>query len=266
MKMRPVIALILIGLLLTACGGAEPTPVPPTMAPTVAPTVAPTATAAPEPSPEADADFPPGTRLETTDPLAANDENNIVMLASVGDVLIVGVEPDGGPDIALGLFLMTGGSEDQLVSQTNAGPGYESLVHTFQTAGAYRLALKNMNAKAGSYRLRIGSSSGVALYFNARHMVQGKFENNDHLSYLHLGYAGRDATLSVTPAEGYADLDLSLTIASLRDTSTILLEIDDNGPGQQETAIFKAPSDDQYLITVRRKGNSVGVFTLKQAE
>jgi len=266
MKKRPVIALILIGLLLTACGGSEPTTVPPTEVPTVAPTIAPTATVAPEPSPEADADFPPGTRLETTDPLAANDENNIVLLASVGDALVVGIEPEGGPDIALGLFLMQGSGADRLVSEVNAGPGYESLVHTFQTAGAYRLAIKNMTAKAGSYKLRIASSSGVALYFNQRHMVQGKFENNDNLSYLHLGYAGRDATISVTPAEGYADLDLRLTIVSLRDMSTILLEVDDNGPGQQETAVFKAPSDDQYLVTVWRQGDSVGVFTLKQAE
>ena len=94
-------------------------------------------------------------------------------------------------------------------------------------------------------------------------MVQGKLENNDHLSYLHLGYAGRVAWISVTPTEGYTDLNLSLTIVSLRDTSTILQEVDANGPGQQELAIFTAPSDDQYLITVRRQGDSMGVFTLK---
>lgn len=266
MKKILVIALILMALLLTACGGSEPTPAPPTKAPTETPAPPPTATAAPEPSPEADADFPPGTRLETIDPLAANGENNIVLLASGGDALVVGVEPEGGPDIALGLFLIGGSGEDRVVSQANAGPGYESLVHTFQIAGAYRLAIKNMNATAGGYKLRIASSAGVALYVNPRHSVQGKLESNDHLSYLHNGYADQVATISVTPAEGSADLDLSLIIVSLRDLATVLLEVDDSGPGQQETAIFRAPSDDEYLVTVRRQGDSVGIFTLKMTE
>ena len=261
-----IVLLLCLTLLMTACGGSgndEPEPAPTEIPPaTEEPTQEPEPTTIPQPD---DSDFPPGTRLSTVDPLAANGENNIVLLASVGDVLVVGVEPSTGQDLALGLFHFTASGSDELFAQVNDGTGFESMVHTFQVAGAYRLAIRELNGADGQYALRIATSPGIALYVAPHHEVAGKLEGED-LGYLHNGYAGQATIFNVMPAPGYFDLDLSLSIVSLLDMGTVLMEVDEGGPGEGESAIFIPPADDEYLISVRAENGSTGVFNLTMAE
>jgi hypothetical protein len=200
--------------------------------------------------------------LSTVDPLAANGENSIVLLANVGDTLVVGVEPGVGQDVALGLFYLTGSGSGELAAQVNDNPGFESLGYTFQLAGAYRLAIREMKGVGGEYTLRIASTPGVALTIAPHHKVEGKLEGGGSVGYLHNGYAGREVTFRVEPAPGYSELDVSLTIVALSDMGTVLLAVDENGLGQGEAATFVPPADDEYYIAVHGENGSSGVFNL----
>ncbi|MFZ5918798.1 MAG: hypothetical protein ACOYZ7_17820 [Chloroflexota bacterium] len=212
-----------------------------------------------------DSDFPPGSRLSTVDPLAANGENSFILLANVGDVLIVGVEPGAGQDIALGLFYLTGSGPGELAAQVNDGPGFESLGYTFQLAGAYRLAIREIEGVGGEYALRIASSPGVALTIAPHHQVEGKLERGQSVGYLHNGYAGQEVTFTVEPAPGYSEFDVSLSIVALSDMATVLLAVNEHGPGQGEIATFVPPADDEYYIAIRGE-DSTGVFSLSMVE
>lgn len=274
MKKFTIAVLFLACSLMVACGGTDggATTTPPSRTPL--PTETPLSTETPLPTeepasteiPEDDSDFPPGTRLSTVDPLAANGENGIILLANVGDALVVGVEPGVGQDVALGLFYLTGSGPGELAAQVNASPGFESLVYTFQVAGAYRLAIRELNGVSGEYALRIASSPGVALTIAPHHQVEGKLEGEPSVGYLHNGYAGQQVTFSVEPAPGYSALDLSLTVVALSDMGTVILTVNENGPGQGEVATLVPPSDDEYYITVRGESGSKGVFRLSMSE
>ncbi len=273
---KSLILLLVAAFLLTACGGGAeetvaptsttavqstepPTAIPPIEPPTEPPTAEPTTAEAPP-----EEDLPPGTRLSTVDSLAANGENSLVLLANPGDILIAGVEPASGQDVALGLFLLTGSGGGELVTQMNSGPGFETLAYTFEVAGAYRLAIREINGVAGEYAMRIASTPGVALTIAPQHTVEGKLEGPGGLSYLHNGYVGRELRLTVTPAVDV--LDLQVTIIALSDMSQVLLYADERGAGEAETVVFLPPADDEYLITVQDNGQGTGAFSLAMSE
>lgn len=259
---------LLACMLLAGCGGggnAAPAPLPTETLPLMATS---TLTAASESSetPVDDSNFPPGTRLSTLDPLAANGENNLTLLASVGDALVVGVEPGAGQDIALGLLQLTGTGPDERVAQANASAGFESLVYTFQRAGAYRLAIRELNGVAGQYALRVAGSPGVALAIAPQHQIEGMLADDSSVGYLHDGYVGRPATFDVAPAAGYADLDLRVTVVSLSDMSTVLLDVNDTGAGEAERVVFDSPAESMYYILVQSVNGSTGAFSLTMTE
>lgn len=123
-----------------------------------------------------------------------------------------------------------------------------------------------MSGISGEYTMRVASSPGVALTIAPQHEVEGKLEGNPSLGYLHNGYAGQSVTLGVEPAGGYPLLDLSITIVALTDMRTVLLEVDENGAGQGETAVFLPPADDEYYVVVEGEDGSSGVFVLTMTE
>jgi hypothetical protein len=283
MKKLLITALLVPGLLLAACGGShssettlplsETEPSATEIVPSPSETAAsPTENlSATEASPatetsEEGSDFAPGARLSTIDPLAANGENSIVLLANPGGVLIAGVDPGVGQDVALGLFYLTGSGPGELAAQVNSGPGFETLTHTFQVAGAYRLAIRELNGVAGKYAMRIASSPGVALTIAPQHTVEGKLEGGGNVGFLHNGFAGREVTFKVEPNPGNFELDMSLSIVALSDMKTVLLTVDEAGAGSGEVATFVPTADDEYYLAVQGKDGSSGTFTLSMFE
>lgn len=209
------------------------------------------------------ADIPPGNTIRVDESVSPGNDKAHIFLGASGGIILVTVEPEPGLDVAVAI---QDTQTQQMVASANNDQGKETL--SFQVpsnirSGLYRIIIGSMNNAQGKYTAFFTGSQGVSFGLQPDYQVAGRLPDGNFLTYTYTGPQGQNLQVTATPLPT-GSIDLLLTVHSLDNLDTALLEVNETGVGESEILSLTLPEAGlgTYIISVKEANNRPGDYRL----